>query len=290
MITVFAQTDIGKVRRGNEDHFLVGNLTSEHIEALSHPQDFPLDENGLVLMVSDGMGGAAAGEVASALAVKTVKEYLSQEVFDESSPAPAAVPLGQRLGEALQAANHTIIENARHQPALQGMGATATLAGILGGQAFIAQIGDSRAYLLRQGRIWQLTRDQSFVNQLVETGRITEEEAEVHPRRNIILQALGAEEQLKVALSAVKLRRDDYLLLCTDGLSGVLKKQDLAQIVFSAPDPASACQELIREANRRGGPDNITVVLANFRGAEFVPPREAEEPAIEIISEFSESE
>ncbi len=282
MITVFAQTDIGKVRQGNEDHFLVGNLTSEHVEALPHPREFPLDKGGFALMVSDGMGGAAAGEVASALAVKTVKDYLES--------APNKTPFSQRLCEALLAANHTIIENARHQPALQGMGATATLAGILGGQAFIAQIGDSRAYLLRRGRIWQLTRDQSFVNQLVEAGRITEEEAEVHPRRNIILQALGAEERLKVALSAVKLCREDYLLLCTDGLSGVIKRQELAQIVFSAPDPAAACQELIHEANRRGGPDNITVVLAAFRGREFSPPPEQEDPVIEVISEFSESE
>lgn len=290
MITVFAQTDAGRVRRGNEDHFLVGNLSSEHLEALPRPQNFPLDENGLILMVSDGMGGAAAGEVASFLAVKTVKEYLSQKIFPESSLASDQTPFSDRLCAALQAANHAIIEHARRQPALQGMGATATLAGILSGKAFIAQIGDSRAYLLRRGGIWQLTRDQSFVNQLVEAGRISEEEAEVHPRRNIILQALGVEEHLKVALSAVKLRRDDHLLLCTDGLSGVLRKQELAQMVFSAPNPASACQELIREANRRGGPDNITVVLAKCRGAAFAPPRKAEEPDIEIISEFSESE
>lgn len=284
MITVFAQTDTGRVRRDNEDHFLVGDVTSEHRDALPRSREFPSPHDSLVLMVADGMGGAAAGEVASALAVGTVKEYL------KSPPAPDHPPFSQRLCDALQAANHIIFENARTQPARQGMGATATLAGILDEQAYIAQIGDSRAYLLRRGQIWQLTKDQSFVSQLVESGRITEEEAETHPHRNIILQALGVGEQLIVALSAVRLHREDRLLLCTDGLSGVIKKQELAQIVSSAADPASACKELILQANRRGGPDNITVVLAHFSGPEFSPSPEQGEPHIEIISEFFEQD
>ncbi|RMH80835.1 MAG: Stp1/IreP family PP2C-type Ser/Thr phosphatase [Calditrichaeota bacterium] len=263
MIRVYAQTDVGRVRRGNEDNFLVGETTSEKIDRLPGVEEFSSTERGLVLMVSDGMGGAAAGEVASRLAVQVTREEMRFE------HAPEETEFRERLEEALQEANRIIAEEARRNPGMRGMGATATTAGILRNKVFIGQVGDSRAYLLRGNDMQQLTRDQSFVNQLVEAGKITEEEAEVHPRRNVILQALGNQARLNVVMTTYQALEGDYLLLCSDGLSGLVKKEEMARIIHASGNIQEACQQMIALANNRGGHDNITVILAHFIGAEF---------------------
>jgi len=280
MITAYSQTHVGQVRRGNEDHYLVVDTINGKADALPEIREFDSRKRGIILMVSDGMGGAAAGEVASRLAVETVMESMRA---DKQPPTSEFI---EYLTEALQKANAVIVEHARNNPAMQGMGATATLAGILGNEVFIAQVGDSRAYLLRGNEIRQITKDQSFVGQLVEAGRITEEEAELHPRRNIILQALGSQEDLQVAITSAKIYRGDYLLLCSDGLSAMVKKQEMASEIQSSSDMKDACNRLVELANERGGHDNITVVLARFSGKEFPPPPADNGIYYQVISEF----
>jgi protein phosphatase len=280
MITVFAQTHVGRVRQGNEDHFLVVDITSEFLDVLPGIRKFDPGDCGIVMMVSDGMGGAAGGEVASRLAVTTARDSL------KFKDLPAADQFLSRLSEALQKANQAIIDHAIKHPYMHGMGATATLAGILGNRVFVAQIGDSRAYLIRRDEIQLITKDQSFVNQLLEAGKITEEEAEIHPRRNIILQALGNQGELKIALTSAEVYRGDYLLLCSDGLSGMIRKEEMPAVIHSSVDITDTCNRFVQLANQRGGYDNITVVLAHFSGEAFSLPPEDGKIHHETISEF----
>ena len=182
-ISVFAQTDLGKVRKGNEDSFFVVDTTSENSASLSEVRQYNLSEGNKFFMVADGMGGPAAGEVASLLAVNTVlKETKSKTASSESE-------FVQVLDDSLQKANTAILEKASSNPEMRGMGTTATLAGILNNKLFIGQVGDSRAYIVRNEAITQVTKDQSLVAQLVALGNITEEEAEKHPQKNVILIA-----------------------------------------------------------------------------------------------------
>jgi protein phosphatase len=146
------------------------------------------------------------------------------------------------------------------------MGTTTTAAGVLNDHLYLTQVGDSRAYLIRGGEAHQLTKDQSLMQRLVEAGELTEEEAAHSERRNIILQALGPDPKVKVDLTHQEVRRGDVLVLCSDGLSGQVKKEEIAGIITSSPDLSAACDRLIALANERGGPDNITVVVARFDG------------------------
>jgi protein phosphatase len=152
------------------------------------------------------------------------------------------------------------------------MGTTATVAGVLGDSVYLAQVGDSRAYLVRGGVAQQITKDQSLMQKLVEAGELTEEEAAQSERRNIILQALGPEPQIKIDLTHQQLRRGDVLVLCSDGLSGQVKTEEIARIVSEEDDPMTACKRLIDRANDAGGPDNITVIVARFDGDGLIAP------------------
>lgn len=283
MIKAFAQTDIGRVRDGNEDSFLVGDFSSEQGNRLPRVMEFSPEGGAPVFMVSDGMGGAAAGEVASSLAVKTVRGKL------RGRQAGGEAQFVESLVQALEAANRAILDHAKQHPQLRGMGATATLAGFFKSKIYVAQVGDSRAYLIRQNMIRQLTRDQSFVNQLLEAGKITEAEAESHPRRNVILQALGNQGKLAVAAVSIQPCDGDYLLLCSDGLSGLVKKEEMRDIITGAPDLPEAVQRLIMLANERGGPDNITVVLSRFSGPGLPAPDAKEPPAPRVLRKFEAS-
>lgn len=259
-IIVYAQTDVGKIRQGNEDNFLVVETTSEELSELQDVREYSLTDKGLTLMVSDGMGGAAAGEVASELAVRTTLEEMPCD------DPPSADVFVEKIVDSLKHANIVITRHGAEHPEMRGMGATATTAGILEDKVFVGQIGDSRAYLIRRDSIGQITKDQSFVNQLVEAGKITAEEAANHPRRNVILQALGNQQELNVVISRFTALSGDYLLLCSDGLSGMLSDEEIKAVILTADNLQSACQQLIRTANERGGTDNITVVLAQFVG------------------------
>lgn len=282
-ISVFAQTDVGKFRKGNEDSFLVGNVTSEHLDSLSEIKNFNFKEKNSLLMVSDGMGGPAAGEVASLLAVNMVLKEMNSKTnvnFNESE-------FVQMIDGFLQKANSAILEKVAGHPDMQGMGTTATLSGVLNSKLFTGQVGDSRAYLLRNNTITQVTKDQSYVNQLVESGMITEEEAENHPKKNIILQALGTRPSLKVAITSLKLCQNDYLILCSDGLSGVVTEEEIKTVVKTSSGPASASKNLIDLANNKGGPDNITVIIAHFTSKILSSPTGDESVNYEILADFA---
>lgn len=273
MLKVYALTDTGVVRDSNEDSFLAVDTTSTAGSSLGEIREYPFSDYGLALMVSDGMGGAAAGEVASRIAVETAFQVMQFE-----NP-PEQQQYTQKIVAALQEANRKIAEQAAANPAQRGMGATATLAGILGRNVFIGQVGDSRAYLIRGRHIQQLTRDQSFVNQLLESGKITEEEAQLHPRRNVILQALGNCVELEVPITSFTGEDGDLLLLCSDGLSGMLHSEEIAATAAEAADIRDAAEALVSLANRRGGLDNITVVLARFSRDTTESDLESEELA-----------
>ncbi len=264
---VFGRTDVGQIREHNEDNFLVADLTRKSRSLLESDRHQVVGARGTVLGVCDGMGGAAAGEVASQLAVDIVYEKLAQ------GDAPGdRDELARRLVQSVEDAGMRIFNEARADRTRRGMGTTATVAALLDDRLFVAQVGDSRAYILRKGSLVQVTRDQSLVNQLIEAGQLTEEEAETFEHNNIILQALGTADTVQVDLTYVDLRKDDTLLLCSDGLSGMIRNDEIREILTTVPDPLEACKVLTERANLAGGHDNITVIVARFDGDSLQPP------------------
>ena len=263
-VEVFGKTDLGRTRDHNEDRFLVADLSRKAANLLPEVRHHDVGPRGTLFVVADGMGGAAAGELASEMATDTIYDHLVKtwNAEDEITPQRFAY----RLKEAVEVANASIHAHAKAHPEVRGMGTTTTAAGVLNDHLYLTQVGDSRAYLIRGGQAHQITKDQSLMQRLVEAGELTEEEAAQSERRNIILQALGPDPKVKVDLTHQEVRRGDILVLCSDGLSGQVKKDEIAQIVSSTPDLSAACDKLITLANERGGPDNITVVIARFDG------------------------
>jgi protein phosphatase len=199
-------------------------------------------------IVADGMGGHAGGETASRVAVEAATES-----FGRGSGA-----LGPRLREAIEAANRAVIARARQDRSLSGMGTTAVAFACDGAGACVANVGDSRAYRVRRGKIEQLTRDHSVVAELVRRGALTEEEAMIHPRRHEVLRSLGFEDDLKVDVDATEAGAGDVFLLCSDGLTGVVDDAEIAALCTKRR-PSEAAKALVDAANARGGPDNVTV-------------------------------
>jgi serine/threonine protein phosphatase PrpC len=264
IVHVFGRTDVGRTREHNEDAFLVADLTADNASLQPEVCTHVAGARGTLFMVADGLGGAAAGEIASELAVNTVYEQL-RDVWGRSGRTDPE-SFAMAIKAAAEAANTKIFAYALEHPEYRGLGTTATIAGLLGDTLYLAQVGDSRAYLVRDGVARQLTKDQSLMQRLVEAGELTPDEAERSERRNIILQALGPEPSVKIDLTYQKLRRGDTLILCTDGLSGLVKREEIAEVVSSFTDPAEVCRELIDRANEYGGQDNITVIAARFEG------------------------
>lgn len=234
-------SDVGCQRENNEDHF-----------AYWEPEaDAAFEVKGRFAIVADGMGGYEGGQEASHLAVETVLDVYRNS--NHSSP-------GSLLLTGLRTAHERIRQQATSNPNLYGMGTTCTAAAVVSGHLFFAHVGDSRLYLLRAGTLTQLTRDHSYVGRLVESGLISRSEAEFHPQRHILTAALGTVGDLIADSSDIPLplQRGDLLLLCTDGLWGQVKDDELAQI---APDRSvkDVCEDLVRLARQRGGPDNITL-------------------------------
>jgi len=263
-IHVFGRTDLGRTRDHNEDHFVVADLTKQDASLQPGVRDHEVGDRGSLLVVADGMGGAAAGELASEMATQTIYEQMAKMWGADADASTQQFAF--RLKEAVEVANSHIHAYAKAHPEVRGMGTTTTAVGVLGEHVFLTQVGDSRAYLIRGGTAHQLTKDQSLMQRLVEAGELTEEEAAQSERRNIILQALGPDSKVKVDLTHQELRSGDVLVLCSDGLSGQVKKDEIAQIAGSATDLSAACDKLIALANERGGPDNITVIIARFDG------------------------
>ncbi len=276
-VDVFGKTDLGQTRDHNEDTFIVADLTRDKASLLPEVRHHDIGDRGSLFMVADGMGGAAAGELASAMAADLVHSHLASAWRED--PDNSLEQFALRLREALEIANRRIHSYAGQRPEVKGMGTTATAAGVLGTHLIMAQVGDSRAYLIRNGEAVQLTRDQSLTQRLVDAGEMTEEEAERSERRNIILQALGPEPNVVIELTIQELRLNDVLVLCSDGLTGNVKGDEIAKVVTANPEPADACSELISMANDRGGPDNITVAIARFTGDALKAPGRDSEPS-----------
>jgi protein phosphatase len=194
------------------------------------------------------------------------------------------------LREAVELANLQIHTYAKDHPEVRGMGTTATVAGVVGGNLFLAQVGDSRAYLIRGGRAVQVTKDQSLTQRLVDAGELSEEEAATSARRNIILQALGPDPRIKVELTYQPLSRGDLLVLCSDGLSNQVRREEIAEMAAGQSNLETLGTELVSLANTRGGPDNITVVLARFEGDSLPAPEEAAAPAYSVLPDDDASE
>jgi PPM family protein phosphatase len=285
---------VGLVREHNEDNFVIANLTTGEVSARDASLIEQVGEGGLMFAVCDGMGGAAAGEVASQMAV----DVLHQEMRRGGIPRERD-ELARRLVAAVEEAGRRIFEAAQKERSRRGMGTTATAAVLVDKVLFIAEVGDSRAYMLRSGSLKQLTKDQSLVNQLIEAGHLTEAEAEAFEHSNIILQALGTSETVQVDLTFVELRRGDRLMLCSDGLSGLVHADTIRETLASIDDPNECTAALVKFAEAGGGHDNITVVVTDFEGESLELPRETDSfgylqypllPAGSVAGAFSDEE
>ena len=291
-VEIHATSHVGRVRRGNEDNYLLLNITRERAwtssqdsgEFVIETQKFEVDDNGVVLAVSDGMGGALAGEVASKMAVESVCEKLLEGDTDVTlTPEAMDYDLIAKLYNATVYANYLVHQQGRSDPQFQGMGATFTGMGLTPRGVDIIQVGDSRAYLIRNERIYQITKDQSLVQQLIDAQQISPEEAETHTLKNVILQALGAQNEIYPVSARLTASRNDVMLLCSDGLSNKVSAASMQRIVTENFDKLEmACAELVREANENGGEDNITVVLAKLIGDDL-PQSDGEDVQLELI-------
>ena len=263
-VRLFARTDVGQVREHNEDNFLVADLTRRSRGLLEANRSTSVGAQGAVFAVCDGMGGAAAGEIASQLAVDIICEKMAEGLEDHT--VLRRDDIGRRLVRAVEAAGLRIFQEAKLDRTRRGMGTTVTAAALVDEILFLAQVGDSRGYILRSETLTQVTRDQSLVNQLIEAGQLTEEEAETFEHNNIILQALGTSDSVQVDLTYVELRKGDMLLLCSDGLSGMVRFDEIREILKSSSEPLDICKTLTERANQAGGHDNITVIVVQFDG------------------------
>lgn len=243
---------VGMERTHNEDSLFVMHGSSAGLEALP--------EFGLFI-VADGMGGHRSGEVASSISVRSVARRLNQDsllhLFD-LEPDDDAVPLLDLMRQSLEEANQAVVAR------VPGGGTTLTAVLMLGHQVTIGHVGDSRAYLIDKSSAKAITRDHSLVKRLEELGQLKPEEAEVHPQRNVLYRAIGQGANLEVDVFTQPVPRDAFLLLCSDGLWGVVPDLAIQKIVTTAGNPQGACEELVRAANAAGGPDNITAVLVYF--------------------------
>ena len=230
--------DVGRKREVNQDYIFVSNE--------------PLGNLPNLLIVADGMGGHRAGDFASRYAVETLKEDLANSTED----GPEAM-----IRKAIQSANQKLIEAARQDARLEGMGTTLVVATVIEHTLYFANVGDSRLYLLHD-TIKQLSKDHSFVQEMVRLGGIDAEEAKHHPDKNIITRAVGAREKVEVDFFEYRLKKGDMILMCTDGLSNMIEDEEMLAIVKSSRDIVEAVERLVEKANDNGGNDNIGVILA----------------------------
>jgi serine/threonine protein phosphatase PrpC len=239
-LKLFARTDVGQIREHNEDNFLVADLSKRSRGLLESNRVASVGPFGHLFAVCDGMGGAAAGEVASQLAVDIIYERMVDGLDQKTEIRRDDI--ARRLVRAVETA------------------------GFVDDHLFFAQVGDSRGYILRDGALTQVTRDQSLVNQLIEAGQLTAEEAETFEHNNIILQALGTSDTVQVDLTFVEVRPGDVMLLCSDGLSGMVRFDEIRETMRTAGEPVDVCKALTERANLAGGHDNITVIIVAFEG------------------------
>jgi protein phosphatase len=261
VVDSYGLSDVGLVRTNNEDSFLIASPTSDFANQNPAELNGIIPQNGTMFIVADGLGGAQAVETVGRNFIDALGK---QAVLDQQSLITA-------LTETIREANELIFQQGQKNTELNGMGTTLTAATVIGSTILFAQLGDSRAYLARKGVISQMTKDQSLVAQMVASGSLTPEEAKTHPKRNVILQALGIQSQVDVAITLAELRRGDQIVLCSDGLSGKVDAEEIKEFLEKF-EPKAACQGLVRMARERGGEDNITVIVARFNGDGLSEP------------------
>ncbi|MEO5739817.1 MAG: PP2C family serine/threonine-protein phosphatase [Vicinamibacterales bacterium] len=261
-IEIAARTDVGLIREHNEDSFLYGNLATGQAFSENNGGVLRVEAVPSLLMVADGVGGAASGEIASSLATKVSFDRLKER--HERGALKGAVIIADSLQQAVLAANQAIHEHSRENRSHHGMGTTATVALIVGGMIYFAQVGDSRAYIVRGGVAKQMTKDQSLVQRMVDAGKLTPEQAERSEHRNIILQALGPEPTIVPEFTRDRLLNHDIVVLCSDGLSNQMSSQEIAAMAQKHEDLKALCDALIDRAIETGAPDNVTVVVGRY--------------------------
>jgi len=250
-IDAYGLSDVGKKRTRNEDSFLV----SEDLQ---------------LFVVADGMGGHSGGEYASRLAVATMEEVLQSMNSDPEATVISGVnseetEYGDRLKYAIEVAGQKIFDQAIYDPDLKGMGTTITTVMVDKQLAYVANVGDSRVYLLREDDIKQLTTDHSLVSEQMRAGLISEKDAKKHKLKNIITRSVGYQEEVEIDVTKVELKTGDKILLCSDGLTNMIEDKEIQNIINTS-DIQSSCRALINKANEKGGDDNITVVLCDVSG------------------------
>ncbi len=267
---VCGASDPGIVRSNNEDAFAVLDLsTDELVDVSAGHTMLEVGPRGILLVVSDGMGGEKAGEVASALVIESLREHLTGR-GDEGDPAEA-------LRLAVEHANARVFAEAKGH-AKQGMGATVVAVLIQGQYAYTAEVGDSRAYVARRNELAQITKDQTYMQMLIDRGAIAIESAKTSQAKNVILQAVGKAQRLLVAQRRLALRGGDRIVLCSDGLFGQVRDDEIHDALASTEFLDEACDDLVALANERGGIDNVTVVIASIAG-DLPPARYGEDVA-----------
>jgi protein phosphatase len=243
-------SDVGKARDIDEDSVL-----SIEINSLSESKT----SKRILLLIADGLGGHNKGEVASRIAAQAVAARIIRTLMSSSEIAP--ITYHRELTDAINAANTEILDYASKNPDCEGMGTTISLAVLDGNQIHLAHVGDSRIYVISAEEIRQVTRDHSYVQELVDQEKITQEQAKNHPRKNVITRVVGYYSDVKVDVGSLLVDSSDYVLLCCDGLTNHVEDDEIKQIVLRIADPKKACDELIALANKRGGTDNISVII-----------------------------
>jgi PPM family protein phosphatase len=277
-IAAFGVSDVGRKRKHNEDAF-----------------DYKVDESGDegLFIVADGMGGHAAGEVASKITVETVGEFIAATRQKEEATWPFKYNHelhfnSNRLAIAIEKANERVMAAVSAQPWLKGMGTT-VVAGLLDGKLLsLAHVGDSRAYLFRDGQLSRLTDDHSWVHEQVAAGILTEEEAKSHPLKNVVTRALGGGPSVSPDLQELSFETGDVFLFCSDGLTTMLSDEEIRDAAAEESDPKKLCDKLVDMANEKGGVDNITVVAARINGAQEEPEKAKEPKEPEELMETKE--
>ncbi|RPI53028.1 MAG: serine/threonine-protein phosphatase [Acidobacteria bacterium] len=260
----------GKVRARNEDHFIVtrfGRYLETAVTSLP-PGEVPerAEETGYAMIVADGMGGHAGGELASRMAISgLLKLVLAMPDWIFRMDETVAVDSAQRSKRRFRDLNALLIEHARQDPDVRGMGTTLTVARSMGRRLQVVHVGDSRAYLLRETRLQRLTRDHTYVQMLVDSGQLSEEDAATFGARHLLVNALGGfDEDVEVDVNQLKLASGDRLLLCSDGLTDLVDDDTIRQVLVDCRESAEACRQLVDRALERGGRDNVTVVVASY--------------------------
>ena len=247
-------TDVGKVRTIDEDSILVADL-SFGINSES--------EKFLLLAVADGMGGHAKGEEASKIALNTLTKTIIPELFGDTS-------FTELLENGIKNANQEILDYTTKNPESSGMGTTTVCALVKGNDIHLVNVGDSRAYVISNDEIRRVTKDHSYVQALIDEGKITEEEAREHPQKNVITKAVGIMESVEPDTMKLTLDNDESLLLCCDGVIAHLNDEDIHKIICNASNPQNACQQIVDLANERGGTDNISLIILSSNNEDII--------------------